>query len=107
MLIVFQELLSVTIPLINFHAMKRKIGGILKPTKAVQSQQFAEEPIINVNTKCAICLQRPSLPHHIKCVHVFCYFCLKSNVLADQNFQCPICDFSCKGDIFSVEINLK
>lgn len=93
-----------TLPLINIHSMKRKIAGILKPKLDQQLQRQAPE--LNVDSKCAICLQRPSLPHHINCRHIFCYYCLKGNVLADPKFQCPICDFSCDGEIFRVEIKL-
>lgn len=84
--------------------MKRSIAGVFKPTTDQQIVP-AQDPELRVDTKCAICLQRPSIPHHIKCQHVFCYYCLKGSVLADPKFQCPICDFSCtNGDIFPVEI---
>lgn len=51
----------------------------------------AGKPILNVNTKCAHCDERPTLPHHMGCAHVFCYYCLKGNLIADEQFECPTC----------------
>lgn len=95
----FLELLNVTVPLINLHSMKRKFANALKPSSD-QLLLERRQPNLDTNTKCAICLQRPSLPHHIHCSHVFCYYCLKANVLADSKFQCLICDYPSCGDIF-------
>lgn len=103
--VLLQELLNVTIPLINLHAVKRRIVGVLKP-RVDQHLRQRQQPLMGIDTKCAICSQRPSLPHHINCQHVFCYFCLKSNVLADPQFQCPVCDFPGSGDIFPLQIKL-
>lgn len=100
----FLELLNVTVPLINLHSMKRRITSALKPSIDHQLLE-RHQPVLDANTKCAICLQRPSLPHHIHCRHVFCYYCLQANVLADSKFQCPICDYPGSGDIFPIVIN--
>jgi len=64
------------------------------------------EPVITIHTTCAICSQRPIIPHHIQCIHVFCYYCIRGSVIADSDFSCPVCDFSYKGDIHPVIVNL-
>ncbi|KAK7501864.1 hypothetical protein BaRGS_00006950, partial [Batillaria attramentaria] len=33
----------------------------------------------------------PVHPHHVDCRHVFCYYCLASNLKADPNYACPLC----------------
>jgi hypothetical protein len=63
------------------------------------------EPFLTVHTICAICTQRPIIPHHIQCQHVFCYYCIKGSTMADQKFSCPVCDFSYKGEIHPVIVN--
>ncbi|CRL02981.1 CLUMA_CG016383, isoform A [Clunio marinus] len=101
----FLEFLTVTLPLVNFHSMRRKITNALKPS-VTQQHSKKQEPAMNINTKCAICLQRPSLPHHINCGHIFCYYCLKGSVLADPQFQCPLCDFSSSEEVLPVKIKI-
>ncbi len=86
-----QELLGVTIPLINFHAIKRKFGNLFKTE---QIGELNEKVDFNIHTKCANCLERPTLPHYIAgCNHIYCYYCLFASKKADANFQCNICNF--------------
>ncbi|XP_055626804.1 peroxisome biogenesis factor 2-like [Toxorhynchites rutilus septentrionalis] len=91
----FMELLSFTIPIINYRALKRKMRSILKLENQSQLSRKVE---LNVNSKCVYCNERVTLPHHMGCGHVFCYYCLKGNLLADSGFQCNVCDF--KSGIF-------
>lgn len=89
----FQELLGFTLPLINYHSVKRKLRNIVSlggSSDAGAGRALA--PDLLLATRCAYCAERPTLPYHMQCSHVFCYYCLKGNVMADQSFQCPICD---------------
>lgn len=117
----FMELLGFTIPLINYHSIKRKLRNIVSFSKRNLSAQTERRPMMTVTTKCAYCNERPTLPHHMGCSHIFCYYCLQvrfycvvytpssfyyvqllnllfvfmqGNLKADANFQCPICDFN-------------
>lgn len=93
-------------PLINYHSIKRQIGKILKPSNGYE--QISTEPVMDINTKCAICSQRPLIPHHIKCTHIFCYYCIQGSVLMDETFSCPLCDYKTQnGDIFPLEIRVE
>ena len=42
---------------------------------------------------CPLCHRdpRPRLPFAAACGHVFCYYCARSNMLADPGFTCPTC----------------
>lgn len=99
----FLELLNVTLPLINYHSIKRKVNKFL--TSKGDYEQIASEPTMNIHTKCAICSQRPALPHHIGCSHIFCYYCIRGSVSMDPTFSCSLCDYQTQnGDIYSLEI---
>ena len=41
---------------------------------------------------CGFCDALPVLPHLSNCGHVYCYYCLKSNLIADANFSCTVCN---------------
>ncbi|XP_055529800.1 peroxisome biogenesis factor 2 [Wyeomyia smithii] len=86
----FMELLGFTIPIINYHALKRRLRNLLKLEAGPQAVRKIQ---LDVNSKCVYCNERVTLPHHMGCGHVFCYYCLKGNLLADEGFQCNVCDF--------------
>lgn len=90
-LISLQELLVVTFPLVNYHAVKRNVCNIFKSSK---QSEIKTDVIFNIHSKCAVCDSRPSLPQQIGCQHIFCYYCLYSNKQADIKFSCPLCDHS-------------
>ncbi|XP_058463360.1 peroxisome biogenesis factor 2 [Malaya genurostris] len=86
----FLELLGFTIPIINYHALKRRIRNLLKIESGLQSKKMIK---LGVDSKCVYCNERVTLPHHMGCGHVYCYYCLKGNLLADTGFQCNVCDY--------------
>jgi len=89
----FIELLVFVLPLINYHYIKRHVlrvlmlGASVSKSKHVPGKQMS----LTINSKCAVCSQRPILPHHMDCNHVFCFYCLQANILADPHFACPHC----------------
>lgn len=89
----FMELLGFTVPLINYHALSRRIQNTFKFNRTVDEVE-EEEILLTVTSQCAYCNERPVLPHHMGCGHVYCYYCLKGNLMADESFQCTICDRS-------------
>ncbi|XP_058833191.1 peroxisome biogenesis factor 2 [Topomyia yanbarensis] len=86
----FMELLGFTIPIINYHALKRRIRNFFRLESGPPGVGRIE---LNVDSKCVYCNERVTLPHHMGCGHVYCYYCLKGNLLADAGFQCNVCDF--------------
>jgi peroxin-2 len=97
----------VTVPLINFYSLKRYVLHLLRPSKLSDQHSNLIEITMDIYTKCAICNQRPLLPHHKNCRHVFCYYCLRGNMIADPQFRCPICDHSGTGDIYPMIVKLE
>ncbi|PSN53429.1 hypothetical protein C0J52_05142 [Blattella germanica] len=90
----FIEFLVFALPLLNYHSVKRRLTSLMMwKKKDVKPSNI----IYTSNTKCAECNEPPVLPHHMGCSHVFCYYCLKANLLADEKYECPLCGF-CAGD---------
>ncbi|KAH8295614.1 hypothetical protein KR018_000191 [Drosophila ironensis] len=94
----FMEILGLVLPIINF----RKLHRVLKswtPGKRPESGAAASvellSPKMTVTTTCTFCGDRPTLPHHMGCGHIYCYYCLSANVLTDASFNCPICGATC------------
>ncbi|KAM4705849.1 peroxisome biogenesis factor 2 [Rhinophrynus dorsalis] len=84
----FAEFLIFLLPLINTHKLKSKLFSWLKPLKV----QGHNDPSLAVLCKeCCLCGEWPAMPHTIGCSHVFCYYCIKSNCMADMYFTCPKC----------------
>ncbi|XP_039277202.1 peroxisome biogenesis factor 2 isoform X2 [Nilaparvata lugens] len=99
----FMELITFTLPLVNFRYFKRKLISLIYTDKnSMKSCRFDGSRFeLTLKTRCAICQQVPIRPHHISCRHVFCYYCIQSNFCADQNFECPECGQLVNGEIQS------
>lgn len=79
-IMLFQELLGYSLPLINYHYVRRKFRGALRYAMGnytTTDQIERLRPKLTINTKCEYCSERPTLPHHMGCKHVFCYYCLQ------------------------------
>ncbi|OQR74101.1 peroxisome biogenesis factor 2-like [Tropilaelaps mercedesae] len=96
----FAEFLTFLLPIINSTRSRsflrnalRKLYGKKAPTKAgaAHERNLADYKI------CAICSKLPTQPHEIGCRHVYCYYCVASNVLSDERFECPLCSFEARG----------
>lgn len=84
------ELFSLGIPMLNYHYLKQKIRRFWYRNK--QDGIKRSFPIMNESTVCAYCKEKPILPTHAGCEHVFCYYCLSANFAATNIFICPECD---------------
>lgn len=89
----FMELLVVVVPLINYKKLQRHVKTLFFKDFTRKSGDVIQ-PVMNLNTVCAYCEDRPTLPHHMGCGHIFCYYCLRGNVMADSGFLCPLCGSS-------------
>lgn len=73
-----QELLGFSLPLINYHYVRRKLRQLASfPCKGTKSTNEVVKSQLTTISKCEYCGERPTLPHHMGCKHIFCYFCLK------------------------------
>lgn len=87
----FSELLLFTLPLINYQSLKHKISRLMH-SASLEDEDFREKsPIMLPVSDCFICGERPVLPHHLKCSHIFCYYCISSKRMVDEKFACPEC----------------
>ena len=80
----FAEFIFTILPLINVARLRRWCHSI-----AMKCGIRLPRPVSNC---CPICNSVPCMPHLPDCGHVHCYYCLKSNLLADEVFQCGVCD---------------
>lgn len=86
----FSEFLFFLLPLVNFRRLKSTMSSYFLP----QSRQPPTLPHMRTDTDltmCAVCNQWPNNAHEIGCSHVFCYYCVMSNFMADPRFECPAC----------------
>ncbi|KAJ3315027.1 peroxisome assembly protein (Peroxin-2) [Boothiomyces sp. JEL0838] len=83
----FTEFFVSVIPLLNFSSIKKKLVGRL----------FKEKVDLPEN-QCMICHQNKKsnpiviMPYKTNCSHLYCYYCVKSNMVADPSFACPRCN---------------
>ncbi|TRY92209.1 hypothetical protein DNTS_022623 [Danionella cerebrum] len=84
----FAEFLIFLLPLINTWKLKGSLTSLFTSRNNQRGTESSEETCLN---ECAICGEWPTMPHSVGCNHVFCYYCLKSNVIADEDFTCPKC----------------
>ncbi|XP_013777289.1 peroxisome biogenesis factor 2-like [Limulus polyphemus] len=91
----FAEFLTFVLPLINVHRMKNILWRFIFSRKetptSVETRTYADA------ATCAVCKKWPIIPHDIGCRHVYCYYCISSNVLAEEQFRCPSCGVRAKG----------
>lgn len=84
------ELFTLGIPMLNYHYLKQTIRRFWNGKS--QSNVRRTYPIMSDTTVCAYCKERPILPTHAGCEHIFCYYCLSANFAAMKVFLCPECD---------------
>ncbi|XP_027053010.1 peroxisome biogenesis factor 2-like isoform X2 [Pocillopora damicornis] len=93
------EFVFFLLPLINIHKLKNLLVRRFSSPASLDKQ-----PSIKVAChECGICNEPPTAPHQGLCGHVFCYYCIKANSLADSSFPCPLCGSPMGDDIIPVE----
>ncbi|XP_022090389.1 peroxisome biogenesis factor 2-like isoform X1 [Acanthaster planci] len=89
----FAEFLFFVLPFINFRRVRNFLQRKLfrpSPTAGVKVE-LALRRDQRLYKECAVCGEWPTTPRHIGCQHVFCYYCVQSNFLADPAYTCPLC----------------
>jgi peroxin-2 len=93
------ELFVFAVPLVNYHALKRRITNVFSRQRRDAGNR---DVVFTADSKCAECSEKLVLPHHMGCGHIFCFYCIKANHLADEKYECPLCGFS-SGDATSIK----
>ncbi|XP_066577752.1 peroxisome biogenesis factor 2 isoform X1 [Amia ocellicauda] len=84
----FAEFLIFLFPLINTRKLKSSICSLFSPLEGLRVSDASQAAHCK---ECALCGEWPTMPHTIGCSHVFCYYCVKSNAIADMYLACPKC----------------
>ncbi|XP_053955029.1 peroxisome biogenesis factor 2 [Anastrepha ludens] len=104
----FMEILGLLLPIINFRIIQRIFKNALKsihnmtPNSARAHTVEDKLTTMTSNTVCTYCGERPTLPHHMGCGHIYCYYCLSANIFTDANFNCINCGANCTNGIHAV-----
>ncbi len=77
----FSEFIFFILPHFNIFSIR----NLFRKTIGIHSRT-------NANSLCGFCDAVPTLPHLSNCGHTYCYYCLRSNLLADSNFPCTVCN---------------
>lgn len=102
------EVLLFLLPLVNSDVFKQAIRSVFPRLPSLFSQndfldgvskrELDSSPVIKKNVEisrpiCGICGKQDIIDPYLAkpCNHEFCYFCLRSQVLAQPIFKCPIC----------------
>ncbi|KAG8238545.1 hypothetical protein J437_LFUL018072 [Ladona fulva] len=96
----FIEFLSFTLPLINYHYIKRRVCRLFLNETPVIQQRVK----FTLSTQCPVCDQFPVLPQTIGCTHIYCYYCIAATLTADPNFECTACGHYPRGSFKPVEM---
>lgn len=84
------EFVGFLLPLVNIYPAKNFVIRKLLHRKMSPTSPYERTP--SDLAYCGICTGAPTQPHEIGCRHVFCYYCIASQVTADPNFTCPLCN---------------
>ena len=102
----FSEFVFFILPLVNIARLKNFIVRIFfsiaappsasstinTTTSNTRLKRTRPHPRDNLPPACLICdSSRINRPYMTSCMHVFCYYCIQSNVMADPFYPCPCC----------------
>lgn len=77
----FSEFLFFILPHLNTFALRNWLRRVCLPPT----------PTLTNPTLCAVCEEPPTMAQTASCGHVYCYYCLQANCMADSNFSCSLC----------------
>ncbi|XP_076451730.1 peroxisome biogenesis factor 2-like isoform X2 [Babylonia areolata] len=86
----FSELLLFLLPLISIQRIKNTALRWFAPRTLSSHASHRLHSRADLMA-CVVCGDWPIHPHSISCHHVFCYFCIVSNLKADPGYTCPVC----------------
>ncbi|XP_046850413.1 peroxisome biogenesis factor 2-like [Xenia sp. Carnegie-2017] len=80
------ELLFCVLPMVNIPRLRNILLRLMwKKSSAINDGKTVS------NFECGICGDLPTNVHQTDCGHIFCYTCIKANLMADPSFFCPLC----------------
>jgi peroxin-2 len=79
----FAEFTFFLLPLVNWRKLRNTVHQVF------DSRRSNSPP--SAHTQCGICEHPPTTPYQSSCGHIFCYYCIKANCMADPGFRCTLC----------------
>lgn len=103
----FMEILGLLLPVINFRKIMRFLSHTIRNMNVntredKRTANIDGKVILNSNTICTYCEERPTIPHQMSCGHIYCYYCLSANISTDASFSCMKCGISSTNDIHAL-----
>ncbi|VVC93490.1 unnamed protein product [Leptidea sinapis] len=95
----FIELIGTVLSIVNMFGLRQRLTKTLKYVwwrKHVRTVTTPKEARMTIHTTCACCSEKPVIPHVMGCAHIFCYYCLQANKMADPDYTCPKCYYGGK-----------
>ncbi len=94
----FTQLALCVVPLVDWDALRRQVSGLIRQRRlgaAGGADGGAGIPGAggaDGDMECVVCGETEAqTPYVTDCGHVYCYYCLKTACLQDDNFACPRC----------------
>lgn len=84
----FSEFLFFILPHINIFSLRNWFRRVLVPSSSLPP---SSSPLTPSTSHCAFCGDLATMTETAVCGHVYCYYCLHANSIADTNFSCPLC----------------
>lgn len=84
----FSEFLIFLLPLINARKLKAAVSSFVFGDARAERNPSDRQRLLK---ECGLCGEWPTMPHTVGCHHVFCYYCIKSQSVADPCLSCPKC----------------
>ncbi|CAB3986924.1 Peroxisome biogenesis factor 2, partial [Paramuricea clavata] len=80
------EFLFCILPMINIPRLRNTLLRLMwKKPDAMEDGKAL------LMSHCGVCGELPTNVHQTRCGHMFCYICIKANVMGDPSFLCPVC----------------
>ena len=89
----FSEFIFFVLPHFNVFALRNWFRRVTHSWRADKTENEASAITLKPADflTCSFCELLPTMPHVTNCGHVYCYYCLRANCLADSNFPCSVC----------------
>lgn len=88
----FTEFVMCVLPFVNLIVVKNWFNRLMASEYVPQVMRRSVEDVERGVSTCADCGDVPTMPHSAEtCRHIFCYYCISANKMADTNYACPVC----------------
>lgn len=89
----FTEFMMFIVPMIPIASIKKKINAFSNLSLGLLfwNANNKEQNEVDDAFNCGICKSQACVAHETNCGHIFCYFCIKSEMMNDPGLLCPKC----------------